>query len=177
MKRIVSVLLICMAILPILLLYGCNAGFKPVYSITIVTNGSTKTFKSHSELDGSPWENGITFEEYKNKAYGDYEYSTYSEAKKQLYGNDGISKSFKIPLKYRNKTSFYVQFDPARRVNYYSKHYSEIAMRYNVVYWYVKGITYHIIYVKVKNSSTIVIREDNSETTYTVTSYSITYFD
>ena len=41
----------------------------------------------------------------------------------------------------------------------------------------VIGVDYYFVQVKIIDNSTIAIKDRNGETVYTVTSYSITYFE
>ena len=152
-------------------LFGCaNNGFEPVCSIEYTTNGTKTTEDSRWEIHYSA-PRYITKEEYDA-----------SPTKQRITGQASsgkISQSHKIPSNAKGKTAYVVNAEKTNSDNlkrYYYGHntignitqYFEVTMMYT---------TYYYIYVKVVNSTTIIIRNNKGDTTYTVSSYRITKFN
>ena len=141
-----------------------NDDWELVNSITITTDGKTKTFKSsvfHSF--GEPSE--VTKDEYENNRKG-----------KDLDNNDdkGKYKSFSEIEKISNGATEYSYEEPSLNGDWYyyvflyPDDYRPVYRKKPYLY-----TNYYLVYVKVVNDTTIKIKTWQGETTYTVTSYTI----
>lgn len=163
---------------------GCNGGgFKVVKSITITTGGYYTGFESSTKGEAQFKSTSITKEEFDNapddrkyyKDYNKYNYSGFN--KKKVVSKISIESAIKSA---NNKTIYEVVENELK-----GSYYEVVILNYGVKdleeeigytkYEYEKT-TFNFVYVKIKNDTTLVIRSDNAETTYTVTSYSITEF-
>ena len=160
---------------------GCSGGgFKLVKSIIITTDGYYKIFNSSTKGEAQFKSTSITKEEFDN-APDDRKY--YKDI--FVYGKNGFVKGSKIPVESviksaKNKTIYEVVENELKGL-----YYEVVILNYGVKdleeetdytkYEYEKT-TFNFVYVKIKNDTTLVIRSDNAETTYTVTIYSITEF-
>lgn len=160
---------------------GCSdGGFKLVKSIKITTGGYYRGFESSTKGEAKFKSTSITKEEFDN-APDDRKY--YKDI--LVYGKNGFVKGSKIPvesvIKSANNKTIYEVVEDELKGSYYEE---------NILYYESEGIagkiaytkyeyektTFNFVYVKIKNDTTLVIRSDNAETTYIVTSYSITEF-
>ena len=169
-KYLLSIVLAFTIIFSCIGMVGCNNGFELVKSISITTNGEVKKFSSSS----TPYVSLIN-----DKYISAEEFNNAPEDRKYING---------IKLNELSK----ITIDEAIKAAKNSTHY-EIVEKELEGYWYSKNsytpngnIYYHryeyentycnFVYVKVKNDTTIVIKSGSTETTYTVTSYSIVKF-
>ena len=167
--KIVSLFMMMVIITQILLLTSCNNdGWELVSSITITTDGKTKTFKSqivHSF--GEP--DFITEEEYEqassNRKLSDYTLGIPSEG--------GKYKSFAEIEKISNGSTQYSYKEENLKGDWYYYTYTYPSSKREYLKKTYIHTSYYLVYVKVVNDSTIKIKTHSGETTYTVTSYSI----
>ena len=159
-----------MTIAQILFLTSCkNDGWELVSSITIATDGKTKTFTSKTVHSfGEP--DFITEEEYEqassNRKLSDYALDIPSEG--------GKYKSFAEIEKISNGATQYSYKEENLKGDwyYYIYRYPNSSKREYLKKPYIQT-SYYLVYVKVVNDSTIKIKTNQGETTYTVTSYTI----
>ena len=171
MKKIISCFLcFVIIVLSIFSLGACkNDEWELVSSITITTDGKTKTFKSqivHSF--GEP--DFITEEEYEqaspNRKLSDYTLN--------IPNKDGKYKSFTEIEKISNGATEYSYTEENLKGDwyYYVNRYPGLPITEYLKKPYLYT-SYYLVYIKVVNDNTIRIKTHSSETTYTVTSYSI----
>ena len=148
-------------------------GFEIVQSITYVTNGETKTETSRSGLLA---DNGWSVET------SEYAYNQ-TDPENRL---DFVPPAFRdLDRSEKNIDNYYglTEDDIGKEFGCLTYRYSYTGRKDIPVYhtFTFYGWSYDYIRVKVVNSTTIVIREYTSshpiDSTYTVTSYQITYFD
>ncbi len=173
MKKIIIIISCCiLAIGAILLFYSCSKSkdqFEPVLSVTFTSNGNEQTFTSHIQVEYSSAT--IDAEEY-NNAPTDRKHngaiSMNSLSKIKIYDH----------LKTAKNSTYITIFEDELDGNHYCTFFDIYLNKTRYVkYTYVKTAC-HYVYVNVKNDNTLVIRSgrNNSETTYTVTSFKITEF-
>lgn len=159
-------LLILMIIVPL----GCSdSGYKIIRSIEYTTNGKTQKQSSSCSTHYGAYI-PITKEKYetsprykvldKNAFNGPSLISVSKEAKGATHIKvDAIKKQEDDDLE-----RYYQTYDIDNKIwRYYVTH----EMYYD----------YYFVYVKVVNSTTIIVRDNKGDTTYTVTSYRITDFE
>ncbi len=171
MKRILILVMVSFqSIVCFFCFTGCNNNFKLVKSITITTNGESQTFSSSTKPE-------VVFKE-------NYRYIEKREfdlaPQERKYYNDEFDVSSKISLDDAIKS--------AKQSTYYAVVENELKGFYYWAYQYTSnGNIYYtkreyektecrFVYIKIKNDTTIVIKNASNETTYTVTSYRVTYF-
>lgn len=145
-------------------LSGCTGGFEPVQSIKYVTGGEHKSETSY-------W-----IRSYKETKITEKEYNESPENQRghtqpnKVY----LSKSFKIPDDKKHLTSYIEKPTIPGMVEYGIQGFV-----YNPKYYKYEfiGYSYYLIQVKVINDETIEIKNSLGTSKYTVTSYSITYFE
>lgn len=167
-------LCILFALIPTLSFSACkDDGFEIVQSITYVTDGEKITKTSQVIILTDGW--GI---------------SDISE-KQYLEIEDGYRFTYDIPMRInlskdkKTVTSCYglTEDDIGKTVGYYVSEFSGTISNWQEKRYYYSftfgGWGYNYIQVKVIDHHTIIVKDnyDLSETTYTVTSYQITYFD
>ena len=168
--KIISLFMIMLTITQILLLTSCkNDGWELVSSITITTDGKTKTFKSQI-VHGFGEPDFITEEEYEqassNRKLSDYTLD--------IPSNGGKYKSFTEIEKISNgATQYSYQEENLKGDWYYYIYIYPNSLKKEYLKKPYIDTSYYLVYVKVVNDSTIKIKTDRGETTYTVTSYSI----
>lgn len=143
-------------------LYGCGDDFFPVVKVSFVTNGETKTLRSYyfNKLDVSI---NITKEEY---------YSNVNDNNRSSADAYYLSSKSRISKEYKGKTSFFIPCE-SKKVYYWKT--IERFGSYDLYYSAIKsGQNYVIVYMKVVDNSTIIIKNTKGETTYTVTSFTYT---
>ena len=162
-------LCILFALIPTLSFSACKDSFEIVQSITYVTNGEKITKTSQA---------GILADKGLRVPSGEYSYNEVEE---------------KYQLDFRPST--YINLNPKHKIidNYQGLTKDDIGQTIGcLTYRYIgrekipvyytfefSGWVYIYIRVKVIDNHTIIVKDDHdlSETTYTVTSYQITYFD
>lgn len=168
-KKIPVVLLTIIAVIISCCVVGCSNddGFEVVCSIRYTTNGEIRT-------DYSTWEKNYT----NNKFITEAEYEATPKNKRLINYSlsnkvEKLSETHKIDknFKYHTRIKFYEKTNEDDLKRYY---WSSWTKKY--VECELESITYHYILVKIIDNSTITIRTYQNETTYTVSSYSITYF-
>lgn len=156
-----------LSIILILCCFPCcaNKKYEHVSSITITTNGETKTFSSsRSNQFGAPIE--VTEEEYIENHTG-RDLGNVDDKKIKTLSFETINK------KHKGTTSYFYS-EPLLEGYWYNR-----VVRYEfsikIFYWkkpYIKT-NFSFVYVKIINDTTVRIKTSKNETTYTVTSYSI----
>ena len=170
-KRIFSIVLILILFIYCFAVAGCNNGFELVKSITITTNGETKRFGSSVEPDFYYTSSNIINEEDYNNAPIERKLASGTEKIKKA-SNITVEEAFKLS---KNSTRYEVVEEQLEgfwykmNFNIYTKKYNYLKLRYGYTY-------FNFVYAKIKNDTTIAIRQKNVETTYSVTSYSIVKF-
>ena len=161
----ISFLLVCLCAF----VEGCaseNDGFIYVSSITFVSDGKTITKNSRCHHEYSTIDE-ITEEEYLNSPSEDrwpYGYETYQ-----------IQNKTALPPKERmGATTYRPPVDDGSRIYYYAQFFTQGPPKFYTVHH--RGAVYEYIQVKILDNTTIIIKEPNKTTTYTVTSYSIKEF-
>lgn len=168
--KMISLFMAMMTIAQILFFTSCkNDGWELVSSITITTDGKTKTFRSQIVHDFNE-PSSITKEEYEqiplNIKLSDFSFDFPNEKSK--------CKSFAEIAKISKGSTTY-----SYKENNFEGEWYYWTSRYETPYkreYYKKryvNSTYYLVYVKVVNDSTIKIKTNQGETTYTVTSYTI----
>ena len=181
MKKIFKTLSVIFVLLFVCLcLTSCSDDFEMVKSITIVTGGETKTFKTTTtpvvELSDA-----IYYDPVEGKAVFDAApenrklYNVVDEGKPLTI--DDINKMSKISfadaIKSAKGSTHYETVEPALKGYYYEmSRYAPNGYTYYTRMSYIKTY-FNFVYVKIKNDTTIVIKSGNNETTYQVTSYKI----
>lgn len=147
------------------LFIGCSDDFKPILKMTIITDGVEKNFSSsRSNSYGEP--KSITSDEYdSNRELDENELLkstlTLLQAYKKIEKGDFSYKYREPKLK---GYWFYIAYDPLwTSAQYFKREYS-----YTV---------YSFTYAKVVNDTTIKIKTSKGETTYTVSSYTVKWFN
>lgn len=159
---------------------GCSDDsdeFELIYQVSFVYEGKRKSQASHVEYCYKD-EQEISREQYylspkeKRMAFSDF-------TRKRLHPNDRLTADYNVPKDHKGKTSVFVpttETDPLE-LTVYMVH----SDAFGFTYWYytatLTGKIYSYVYLKVIDSTTIVIKNDTGETTYSVSSYSITYFN
>ena len=158
---------------------GCNGGgFKVVKSITITTGGYYTGFESSTKGEVQFKSTSITKEEFDNAP----DDRKFVDAKNEFVKGSIKSKiSIESAIKSANNKTIYEVVEDELKGSYYqfNSAYSGlegIAGKIAYTKYEYEKTTFNFVYVKIKNDTTLVIRSDNAETTYTVTSYSITEF-
>lgn len=146
---------------------GCNNSFKLVKSIKITTNGAEKTFSSSTKpevvfIGSIP----ITEDEFDN-APNNRKYVNYAALSK-ISINEAIKSA-------KNSTSYEI-VESELEGYYYFACWDQLVGHFLYSKRKYEKTRFHFVYVKVKNDTTVVIKRDSTETTYSVTSCSITYF-
>lgn len=174
MKRLfITILVFFQFIICTLGFIGCdNNNFKLVKSITITTNGSEKTFSSSTKPDVIFKENYryITKNEFNNAPNSRKYYN--DEFKEAVFSKISISDAIKSA---KNSTSYEIVESELIGFYYWAYWHTPSGNIYYTKREYEKT-SFIFVYVKIKNNTTVVIKRASTETTYTVTSYSITYF-
>lgn len=181
MKRIYKTLSVIVVLLLVCLcLTSCSDDFEMVKSISIVTGGETKTFRTTTtpvvELSDA-----IYYDPAEGKALFDAApenrklYNVVDEGKPLTI--DDINKMSKISfadaVKSAKGSTHYETVEPALKGYYYEmSRYAPNGYTYYTRMSYIKTY-FNFVYVKIKNDTTIVIKSGNNETTYQVTSYKI----
>lgn len=149
--------------------FGCGDdldGFFPVANVSFTTNGETKTERSVRSNKISAGEQ-ITVEEYLENP---------NNYQRMTKNSSTISSNYIIPKKYKGETSFLVESE-WETVYAYRTRYDFSTHGYNVYFrGTYQGVQYTIIYMKVVDNSTIIIKK-RAETTYTVTSFRYTQLE
>lgn len=164
MKKIIAFILLFTLTLSTFV--GCknDDGFKDVVSVTYTVDGQKKTEKSTAYMSlGVPDVEYISEEEYE------------AADSKYRVSSVGISTALSSSSKTVSSISKFTNSDKGKYVYY----------RYVVAgggvafakYEITSEIQYNYIQVKVVDDDTIIIRNAKGETTYNVSTYSITYFD
>ncbi len=166
----------CLIILSLILLmpfsYGCNGdGFVPVCSITFTTNGEQKTFRSKAErCDVESITQG--------------EYSAGISTGKEMTSSDWCSRVLdrmhSVPKHYEKGSNAVIaqEGEEIEKTILYEKTASTLFSGYYYSrHTHYNLITYKYILVKIIDSDVLCIKEMSVETTYVVSSYSITYFN
>lgn len=152
---------------------GCKKNnFKLVQTITITIDGTEKKFSSSTKGD-------VVFKD-------NYKYIT-----KEEFNNAPSNRKY-YNDEFNNAVNSKVSINNAIKSAKYSTSYeiveNELKGYYYWAYWYTSGgniyytkreyekTRFTFVYVYVKNDTTIVVKSGNSEITYTVSSYKITYF-
>ena len=165
---------------------GCSNGFKMVKSITITTGGETKTFSTTTSplldftdlatyaLISDP--NAAEEENYaaapENRKYYDIAGGERKEMTTPT-GSAASKISFNDAAKAAKGDTHYEIVEPHLKGDYYFKsRYTPTGNTYYSKMTYIKTY-FNFTYVNIKSDTTIVIKSDNSETTYQVTSYKI----
>ena len=163
-KKIVCFFIVFVVLIQGLFFSSCSNGWELVSSITITTNGETKTFSSGcSDEFGMPID--ITKEEYtKNRKNRDLDKDDNRYIKKL-----SISKVADI---IDGGTSYSYQEKEMKGYWYYMWYGWSSGNVFYAKKPYIETI-YTLTYVKILNDTTIKIKSSKGETTYTVTSYSI----
>lgn len=165
MKKIIIWLFAILLIIPSIFICACsNDGFEYVASVTFTTSGVTKTLRPYHSPKISA---GVKIDKDEFDANHTYENSVpdskvYISSKSELPPKDQMGVAY-----------YYKKFDESKTV-YGSRHIDFLN-----TYWYYNyeyyGDYYYYILVKIVNNTIIKIKDSKSETTYTVTSYSIQY--
>lgn len=146
--------------------------FELVKSITITTDGESKTFSSSTKpqiklSDGEYIDLNEFADSPSDRQYFGFDFD--------LYKRSGLTISNAI--KEANGETHYEIVESLMEGYWYQTYsYTSTGNRYYKKYKYIK--TYcDFVYVNKKNDTTITIKSGNIEATYSVTSYSIKYFD
>ena len=175
MKKIITFILLFTLTLSTFV--GCknDDGFKDVVSVTYTVDGQKKTEKSTAYMSlGVPNVEYISEEEYEA-----------ADSKYQV-SSVGISTSLAPSSKTVSSISGFTNSDKGKYI-----YYRYVAWGYMgfgrvrgrdfdfgfAKYEITSEIQYNYIQVKVVDDDTIIIRNAKGETTYNVSTYSITYFD
>ena len=170
-KKIVCFIVITMLCAYSYILCACsNDGFELVYGVEYTTNGSTKS-------EYSRWRVHYSAATYITKQ--EYDASPSNQRISSSGSGGRLPKSYKIPDEAEGKTLYIVyakktSSDNLKRYYWARNSIANITQYFEVEEMYT---TYYYVYVKVIDSTTIVVRNDNGDTTYTVSSYSITKFN
>lgn len=147
-----------------------NDGFEIVQSITYVTGGEKKTETSQVGILTDNWRPSISENQY-------------LEIDEEYRYTDDIPMYINLTKDKKTVTSYYglTEDDIGETVGYYVSEYygtvSNIHEKRTYFSFTFHGWGYHYVRVKIIDNTTILIRYRTTETTYTVTSYQITYFD
>lgn len=166
LKRISSCLLLIAVCAAVLLCTGCSNDFEKVHSVTYTMDGKTYTVTSTYGISISGTgedcsESDYTSAEHKFNSYDMPKFAGY-----ELDKNSETITSFGT-LKDSDKGDIFVvkntYNNPPVSQTTYKKYTFE-------------GFAYSYVYVKVVDDDTIIIKQNGNETTYNVSSYSITKF-
>lgn len=148
-----------------LIFSGCQSHkFIAVAQVEFTTNG--ELVKKISKRYGMyTYSHSVTADDYWSVPYEQH-------ISDQSFQGTNLKVTYQIPKEERGKTRYEVKADETKIVYYQS--YSFGSPIYSA-YKYT-GVAYLIVYVKIINNSTIVVRDNKGETTYTVSSYKITEF-
>lgn len=148
-------------------LYGCGDDFFPVVKVSFVTNGERKSSIS-TYVPQTVSSREITKEEFLNNANINNILGGY------LY-NFPVSSNFKIPKKEKGKSEFTIERDESLWTKgYFARKKSDYSEDYNYYEGFYYADKYTIVYIKIVDNSTIIIKHTKGETTYTVTSFTYT---
>lgn len=174
MKKFLSIIILALTVFICCVgTVGCNSGFKLVKSVTITTNGETKTFNSSTKPKFSLiWYGSEITEEEFNDAPIDrkiYSNNNINENLSKITVNDAI-KAAKNATHYEVVEKHLQGYWYSYKFHYYGdKKYHYFKANYKYTY-------FDFVYAKVKNDTTITIREGDTETTFTVSSYKLVEF-
>ena len=164
-KTTIAILLTVFLII-MLLCTGCNSKkYVAVAQVEFTTSGElikkTSTKRAMYKFNQS-----ITADEYWSVPYENH-ITNQSMEKIDLKAN------YVIPKEERGKTQFVVK--PTKTTSMYYQSYSFTGAPLYSEYKY-EGTEYLIVYVKVINNTTIIVKDNYGETIYNVSSYRITEF-
>lgn len=166
LKRIISCLLLITVCLAVLLCTGCSNDFEKVHSVTYTMDGKTYTVTSTYGISISGTGEDCSESDYNS---AEHKFNSYDIPKFVGYELDKNSETIASfgTLKDGDKGDVFVvkhtyNNPPVTQTTY--KKYS------------FEGFTYSYVYVKVVDDDTIIIKQNGNETTYNVSSYSITKF-
>ena len=165
-KKIISILILVAACSTLLLFTGCSNNFEKVHSVTYTMDGKTYTVTSTYGISISGSGEDCSESEFNSSKHKfnssdmpkfvGYELNKNSETIDSFGTLNDSDKGdcFVIKNTYNNP--------PVTQTNY--KKYT------------FEGFSYSYVYVKIVDDDTIVIKQNGNETTYNVSSYSITRF-
>lgn len=168
---------VCFIMIAIVMMVSClafcgcsNDGFELVCQVEYTTNGVVKTEDSRYDIHYSA-ATYITKEEYDA-----------SPVKQRITGVSSSGKlptNHKIPNNAKDKTSYQIDAKVTTTDDLKRYYYAYHTFAQTNQYFMVKEMytTYYYIYVKVVDSTTIIVRNNKGDTTYTVSSYRITKFN
>lgn len=174
MKKIGTlVLTFILLVFSTIFISGCNnEGFELVKSVSITTSGEEKVFNSTTTPQ-------VLFEIPIDISYG--EFNAASDNRK-FYGVQGWEPNAlsKITIKdaisaAKNSTHYEVVEKDLEGYWYRAFSYTTHGKVYYSKYKYKKTLC-NFVYVKVKDDTTLVIRNGDGDTTYTVSSYRIVFW-
>lgn len=152
-----------------------HIGYKDVVSVTYTVNGKTKTERSSANMLLGARET-ISESEYANADFKyQFEYieptigDLLTPSAKTVTSIDGFTNSDKGKFVYYK----YVAWGNKGPGCIIGRDFDYGFSKYEII----SDICYNYIKVKVVDDDTIIIRNSKGETTYNVSSYSITYFD
>ena len=166
LRKILSILLLVAICSALILLTGCSNEFEKVHSVTYTMDGKTYTVTSTYGISISGSSEACSESEYNSAEHKfnssdmpkfvGYELNKNSEtiAAFGTLKDSDKGDSFVIKNTYNNP--------PVTQTTY--KKYT------------FEGFSYSYVYVKIVDDDTIVIKQNGNETTYNVSSYSITKF-
>ena len=165
MKRIVSLFLLIAIALTTLLISGCaKDDYELVWSVTYTMDG--KTYTENSTYGVAIKGSGVqcTENEYLT---GEHTFVDFVAGKK-----------FELPKDSTTIQSHGSLTEEDIGEYFYVKHYYYNPPVSQTNYWQYEfaGFGYTYVYVKVVDDDTIIIKKNGTETTYNVSSYSLTYF-
>lgn len=166
LKRIISFLLLISVCSAVLLCTGCSKDFEKVYSVTYTMDGKTYTVTSTYGISISGTGEDCTESEYNS---AEHKFNSYDMSKfvgYKLDENSETTASFGT-LKESDVGDYFVikhtyNNPPVNQTTYKKYQFA--------------GFSYSYVYVKVVDDDTIIIKQNGNETTYNVSSYSITKF-
>lgn len=165
-KTLPILMLLVFALLPI---SACSKNdFEYVSSITITTAGETKTFESYYT------------ESFHSRVIDETEYKASKEKDRityEPYSKSSVTKKTDLPPKEQMGATTYTKYN----VKEPTIKYRQYLDGFNRFWFYeieFKGtFEYSYVQVKIIDNTTLIIKDKNGETTYTVTSYSITHLE
>ncbi|MCM1043381.1 MAG: hypothetical protein NC350_04155, partial [Corallococcus sp.] len=160
-KTFIVLIIFCLVCICVFL-SGCEDKFIPVVQVEFTSGGVTQT-KNSTKRAVYQYLYPVTADDYWSVPYE--EHITDQSGRK-----NNLETSYKIPQEQQGKTKYLIKTTESTK-RYYQGYSFTDAPLYSA-YSY-EGMEYLIVYVKVINHTTIVIKDNDGETTYTVSSYKI----
>lgn len=169
MKKVVTILFAFVLLIGSCVFFACsNDEYITVCKVVYTTNGETKTSASTYFIDYSA-PTQITADEY-NASPQAYRISSTGSPHQ-------VSPSFEIPKEAEGQITYSTRNNNPNKEWWYLCAYNYMTGGWLYNKFTVIGVDYYFVQVKIIDNSTIAIKDRNGETVYTVTSYSITYFE